>query len=226
MQFIAARYQAARPKDAPIDLIVVHSTAGRRGGDIPTLAGKTGRVVSAHYYIQKDGLEIQFVEDHREAWHAGQSSWAGFPSRWGSLNWRSIGIELENLNTGKDPYPEYQIETCAARIRQLCQKWDIPMNRKHIVGHYEVSPGRKTDPRGLDLDDLVRRVNRWQPPEVVRWVVETTAVVNIREGRSTKFPIHSQLMFGERVVVDDDTDGWLHLADGRGFISKAYTKRS
>ena len=42
-----------------------------------------------------------------------------------------------------------------------CKKWSIPADRKHIVGHYEIAPNRKTDPKGLNLDLFVERVRQY-----------------------------------------------------------------
>ena len=58
------------------------------------------------------------VNSEDTAWHAGQSFWNGLATVGNSLNWRSIGFELVNLNTGKDPYPEAQI-AAARRVGGL-----------------------------------------------------------------------------------------------------------
>ena len=45
----------------------------------------------------------------------------------------------------------------------------------------------------------------------------------VREGRATSYPIAlggaCKLAPGTAIVVDDVTDGWAHLRDGRGFVS-------
>jgi N-acetyl-anhydromuramyl-L-alanine amidase AmpD len=72
------------------------------------------------------------------------------------VNDYSIGIEMTNMNDGKDPYPEAQYKAVAEIIRRCRQHYDIPNNR--IVSHAEVAlpPGRKTDPKGFKFKKLLK----------------------------------------------------------------------
>ena len=156
MQFYVSPNRAARHEKKTPDLIVIHATVGSWESALSWMLNHHSRV-SAHYLIGKQGRIARLVPEQEEAWHAGLSSWPGFPSHRSSLNWRSIGIELENANDGKDPYTEYQIGTCAGLVSRLSREHGIPLSRQRVVGHWEISPGRKTDPRGFDLDELVQR---------------------------------------------------------------------
>lgn len=64
-----------------------------------------------------------------------------------------------------------------------------------------------------------------QPP-ARQWYVTITAEhgLRIRQGRGTDFPVVEVIPYGARVLVGDDTDGWLWLCDGRGFIAKDFTR--
>ncbi|HWQ14690.1 MAG TPA: N-acetylmuramoyl-L-alanine amidase [Roseiflexaceae bacterium] len=133
-----------------VRMVVMHSTAARGPGDFNYLrrGGAPDRPVSIHYYIAKDGTISQMVPDHDIAWQAGKSSWkvdgqVVAPS----CNPISVGIELENLNTGRDPYPEAQYQAALWLTRHLVTKYNIP--RSQVVRHLDISPGRKTDPRGF-----------------------------------------------------------------------------
>jgi N-acetyl-anhydromuramyl-L-alanine amidase AmpD len=90
---------------------------------------------------------------HR-AWHAGRSIWKGREG----CNDYSIGIELVNLNDGQDPYPEVQHQANLALCAYLAHKYSI--NPEDIIGHVDIAipPGRKTDPRGYDLNRLRHEV--------------------------------------------------------------------
>jgi N-acetyl-anhydromuramyl-L-alanine amidase AmpD len=88
---------------------------------------------------------------HR-AWHAGVSSWQGRSN----LNDWSVGIELVNWNNGEDPFPEAQHQANADLTAHLCRKYNI--QPEFILAHYDVSPGRKTDPKGYDMNRLRREV--------------------------------------------------------------------
>lgn len=82
-------------------------------------------------------------------WHAGRSTG---PEGKG-VNAYSVGIELENANTGKDPYPKAQLDALAHLLREL--RSAIP-SLVWLTTHREVClpPGRKTDPVGLDWEPL------------------------------------------------------------------------
>ena len=101
--------------------------------------------VSAHYLIGKDGMVYKLVHEEDVSWHAGVSFWQGRSG----VNAFSIGIELVNRNDGADPYPEMQIAACAQLVKAICAEKFI--THDNVVGHLDVAPGRKNDPRGLDL---------------------------------------------------------------------------
>ena len=142
-----------RPAEAPIDTIVVHSTV------VPTLE-KTTEVfqrgepvnpnpVSAHYTIGRDGSIVQNVSTFARAWHAGGGVDAtGRPNP----NNYTIGIELVNLNDGKDPYPDAQIQALRGIIASMRYRFPI----KQIVSHEYIAqpPGRKSDPKNFPWDRL------------------------------------------------------------------------
>jgi N-acetylmuramoyl-L-alanine amidase len=137
-----------RPDPDNITTIVVHATANSTLVGVISWFQNPTAYVSAHYVIGKDGKMVQMVKDEDRAWHAGKSEWRGVPN----VNDYGLGIELVNLNDGQDPYPEAQYQSLVKLCQALAHKYDIPT--EDIVGHYQVSPGRKTDPRGLDLSKL------------------------------------------------------------------------
>jgi Tol biopolymer transport system component len=61
---------------------------------------------------------------------------------------------LVNLNDGQDPYPEAQHEAAVQLAAYLVTKYNIEV--EDIVAHADVAlpAGRKTDPRGYDMDRL------------------------------------------------------------------------
>ncbi|MGP5435918.1 1,6-anhydro-N-acetylmuramyl-L-alanine amidase AmpD [Psychrobacter alimentarius] len=97
-----------------------------------------GAEVSAHLFIERDGAITQFVSFEERAWHAGRSSYLGRPD----CNNYSIGIELE----GSDfvSFTNTQYETLAQIILAIYRAY--PKTRRHLTGHSDIAPGRKTDP--------------------------------------------------------------------------------
>lgn len=97
-----------------------------------------GAQVSAHLLIERDGTITQFVNFDARAWHAGKSSYLSRPE----CNDYSIGIELE----GSDfvSFTAVQYEVLAQVVAALYKAY--PKTRRHLTGHSDIAPGRKTDP--------------------------------------------------------------------------------
>ncbi len=143
-----------RPDPDDIWAIVIHATANSSLDGVVTWFKNPEAQVSAHYSIGKDGRIVQHVRDKDRAWHAGKSEWRGIAN----VNNYAIGIELVNLNDGQDPYPEEQHQANLQLCIYLCRKFNIlPEN---IMGHLDIAipAGRKTDPRGYDLERLRQEV--------------------------------------------------------------------
>lgn len=145
-----------RPPAVDIDLVVLHSISLPEGeygngriddffcnrldiGAHPEFAALEGLEVSAHLLIDRDGTLTQYVPFDRRAWHAGESSFAGR----GNCNDYSIGIELEGTERGG--FTDSQYAALAEVVRLLMDVWP-GLTAERVVGHSEVSPGRKTDP--------------------------------------------------------------------------------
>lgn len=97
-----------------------------------------GMQVSAHLFIERGGRITQFVNFNDRAWHAGRSSYLGQPE----CNDYSIGIELEGSDF--QPFTDEQYEALAQAIVAIYQAY--PKTRRHLTGHSDIAPGRKTDP--------------------------------------------------------------------------------
>jgi N-acetylmuramoyl-L-alanine amidase len=136
----------SRGQNSRVDIIVLHYTASTKPSALMTL---TNRDVSAHYVVSDDPKPVVYrlVNEDRNAWHAGESSWYGRTF----INQRSIGIEIVHpgwqpnaKGENGHPYPDAQIEVVAKLTRDIAQRHGIlPEN---IVGHSDVAPGRKVDP--------------------------------------------------------------------------------
>jgi N-acetyl-anhydromuramoyl-L-alanine amidase len=95
--------------------------------------------VSSHLCIRRDGAVTQYVKFTDRAWHAGQSSYNGRTA----CNDFSIGVELEGTDTLA--YEEVQYQALADAIAALCAAYPR-LATERVVGHSDISPGRKTDP--------------------------------------------------------------------------------
>ena len=156
----------SRRNPTDITAIVMNASANSSQESVVKWYNNPNAQVSMHYTIGKEGTIVQHVLDRNRAWHAGRSAWKGRDN----LNDFSIGVEFINLNDGLDPYPEAQHEAAVRLVAFLVDKYDIALD--DIVAHYDVAdpPGRKTDPRGYDMERLRREVaevtGRPLPPTV------------------------------------------------------------
>ncbi|PCJ37543.1 MAG: 1,6-anhydro-N-acetylmuramyl-L-alanine amidase AmpD [Cellvibrionales bacterium] len=148
--------QGERPAGCEVSLLVIHNISlppGQFGGgyieqffsntlsadEHSYFAEIADLQVSAHLLIDRQGEVVQFVPLSQRAWHAGDSSFAGCAN----CNDYSIGIELEGTDT--EPYSDKQYQSLVQVCQQLLVKYPA-LNAERIVGHSDISPGRKTDP--------------------------------------------------------------------------------
>jgi N-acetyl-anhydromuramyl-L-alanine amidase AmpD len=143
-----------RPAGTVIDTIILHATVIDSLKDVISIFENPESKVSAHYTIDRDGTIAAHVSESMRAWHAGESL---MPDGRPGVNDFSIGIELVNLNDGFDPYPDSQLEILGLLLSAIKMRHPI----QFILPHSEVAhpPGRKSDPKGLDLNRIsVRKI--------------------------------------------------------------------
>ncbi|WP_236653500.1 N-acetylmuramoyl-L-alanine amidase [Streptacidiphilus melanogenes] len=124
---------ANRPADGiAIRYIVIHDTEASYSSTINSFSALDDPEASAQYVIRSsDGQVTQMVSNTDEAIHAGNKY----------VNVHSIGVEHEGYAiSGASWYTESQYESSAALVKYLAQKYGIPLDRQHIIGHDDV-PG-------------------------------------------------------------------------------------
>ncbi len=121
-------------REQPIDAILIHDTEGGWDASMATLQFDPGK--SVHYLIDRDGSRVaQFIPEAYNGWHAGNSCW----------NNRSIGIE--HVGFAGDPYATELYEKSAELVKNILERHpSIPLDREHIVGHYQVPAGTSCAP--------------------------------------------------------------------------------
>lgn len=112
-----------------VQFIVIHTMQGSYAGSISWFRNPAA-MASAHYNIRSsDGQVTQMVANGDTAWHGG--NW--------SYNQRSIGIEHEGYVA--DPgrwYTAAMYASSARLVRALCDRYRVPIDRAHIIGHYQI----------------------------------------------------------------------------------------
>ncbi len=127
--------------------IVIHYTDTVDFDETCAILQDPQKKVSSHVVIDVDGKVYRLVDDNKTAWHAGLSYWRGVRN----INHHALGVELQNGgvrypdNHGKlSDFPPKQI----AALINLLQYWQkkFSITAPNIIGHSDVSPGRKIDP--------------------------------------------------------------------------------
>jgi len=213
--------------------IIIHSSGGPDLTSALEWSIDPDSKTSAHILIGRDGEVIQLVPLNSSAWHAGASEWDGSSN----LNEHSIGIELVNAgfcqpagsewvsafgkvypkselffpqgsgeNIGWQTYPQIQLETAAKVCTALKKFYKI----EQILGHEQVSPGRKWDPgpafRMIEFSALVEsiltvsapvapsdqdQINQNEPKKVDQSKATTYKVQNLESGEVKEFTLNS-----------------------------------
>lgn len=146
--------------------IVIHQTWGSYPSDYDYMHNPkppNNSPVSAHLYIRKYGPATLFVPLEDAAWGCytdpknktnNPKLWAFWPEA--NQNWHAINIECESLDG--ELLTSAQFNKLAELIAYLVNRFNIPFDRYHIVGHGELSTV-KHDPIKLDWDALFGAVS-------------------------------------------------------------------
>lgn len=121
-------------RTATIDKVIIHVTQGSYEGSIKWFQDPKAEV-SAHYVVRSsDGQITQTVRDSDTAYHAKQA------------NASALGIEHEGYIDDPSWFTDTMYRASAALTGALCDKYGIPKDRAHIIGHDEAPGTDHTDP--------------------------------------------------------------------------------
>jgi N-acetyl-anhydromuramyl-L-alanine amidase AmpD len=130
-----------RPTQQKIEYIVIHDAEGYFAGT--TQLAQNPNWVSWHYTMRSvDGHTAQHLKAKDVGWHAG--NWY--------VNAKAVGIEHEGFAAHGGWYTETMYRSSAKLVRYLAQKWDVPLDRQHILGHDNVPGTIPTTVGGMHWD--------------------------------------------------------------------------
>lgn len=244
------------------DTLVVHYTGTISDGASINALYSSKREVSAHFVIKKDGTIVQLMPLNKIAWHAGVSQMGNrkYLNKYslgieivnpGYLTPTSDGNFITAYNNkvtsdkavlARHPherderywhkYDEAQIEA----VNHLCLELrDLFQVMRYIVGHDEISPGRKQDPGPLfpikKLRDLVLQQGKLEEevtmPDLPKSGFVSVPLLNIREkGETGAAKVAMPLSKGQKVDILDENNGWYKVkTDITGWVSAKYIDR-
>ncbi len=260
IRFIVLHYTAGGSGTGSRDFMMKSPTEKGGGG------GKK-RYASAHCVIDRDGSCWQIVPFNLKARHAGTSQWKGLHSlnqysigieiaNYGWLNKQGDGRYSRKGQTpvfnaedviidtmpgsndirGWEPYPEDQLMAVEELVNTLIHKYP---GITEVLGHQEISPGRKFDPGPAFPMQRFRNLidNRGYGAmegttaiaEPFEDIIITKTLLNIREGNGSNFEKlpASPLAKGTELKLLDKSGIWylVQLVDNPeiiGWVHSAY----
>lgn len=201
----------------PIIGIVVHGTGGGLKSSLSTLKTGDKRGVSIHVLIAQDGTQYVMLPGEKAANHAGAVSSSftlnGKTYRGTAVNKATLGVELVNLQDGRDAYPKIQLQS----LGWLINHWRSIHGPLPVLRHGDLDPTRRRDPYQLTVNQIEEAAAKvaTNPPVSLpkRYRVRGLPVY---EQSDRDGPLWGSLRQDEIIEIDDPKNG--HLADGRGFI--------
>ena len=120
---------SSRPSaEFPVNLIVMHDIEGPALSAVRWFQDPRAQV-SAHYVVDAvTGKVYQQLKERDIGWHAGNRE----------INARSVGIEQEGFAYRPGFFTPVLYEASAKLVRDISKRHNIPRDRAHIIGHFEV----------------------------------------------------------------------------------------
>ncbi|MFJ4988169.1 N-acetylmuramoyl-L-alanine amidase [Streptomyces sp. NPDC088732] len=146
-QFVQASSTGVQVSNRPangikLTQIVLHTTEGSYDAAIRTFQGPNA--TAAHYVMRSsDGAVTQMVSDKDVAFGDGNYD----------SNLHSIQIEHEGFSAfGAQWYTDAVYQQTAKLVKYLAERYDIPLDRQHILAHDNVPGGKTADLAGMHWD--------------------------------------------------------------------------
>jgi len=243
IQIPSPNFTAGRMNYRP-EAIVIHIMEGSLSGTDSWFKDRQSSV-SAHYGIGMNGEIHQYVQENDTAWHAGRvnaPSWNLIKPAGNGLfrnpNYYTIGIEHEG-NENSD-WTDAMYESSSSLVAEIARRWDIPIDRNHIIGHHEIyslktCPGFKVDLS--KLVDLCRRKAGYQPSYAIidqTGSVRTKVQLRIRDNNPFTTasvvritPVGEAINYVGYTDEGQDIEGvtkWYKTADGNWFWGGGVTE--
>ncbi len=225
--------------------LVIHYTANGSAGGAVNWFTRSDANTSAHLVIGHDGAITQLLNFDTVGWHAGKSEWKNVKGlnshsvgievvNWGILSKSSAGSWVSWTGTpipdqrvilashrhrpgqsdGWEVFDEVQFMATVDAARAIVEEYGI--GPSDVVGHDDISPGRKVDPGpAFDMDRfraLVfgRSEDDWND---LAYKVRSNSGLNLRKGPSVDHEVIKLLDDGAEVHAIEQTGKWWLVAE-------------
>ena len=234
------------------DMIVNHVAEGSFAGTVSWCSNPNSGV-SCHFVSGENGEIDNLVDLDKAAWCNGTSTASGAKydyrratnrlvrERATNANYYTISIEHAGFSY-KDRcggLTEAQYNAVLQLHKELISKYDIPVDREHIVGHYEIAPKEKPNCPGPQFpwDRLMSDLLAWKngttaaPTKDVKVEPYTVKInsddgfLNVRAGAGMSYKVNTTVKNGGVYTIVAQNGDWGKLKSGAGYIYLPLTKK-
>ncbi len=222
------------------EAVVIHIMEGSLSGTDSWFRNPASKV-SAHYGIGQTGEVHQYVKETDTAWHAGRvnaPSWKlirpGGNGFFINPNLYTIGIEHEG-NENSDWTEEMYISS-SELVKVVCNRWNIPIDRSHVIGHHEIYSLKTCPGNKVNLDKLISLASNsptLESPTGIDKILQpgkatTKVTLNIRTQPNTRLAPLTKVVAGLQLSFDgfvndgetiEGNSKWLFTNEGNWFWS-------
>ena len=234
------------------DMIVNHVAEGSFYGTISWCCNRNSGV-SCHYVSGKNGEIENIVDLNKAAWCNGTDTTSGAKydyrrstnrlvrERATNANYYTISIEHEGFSykDGCGALTEAQYNAVLNLHKELITKYNIPVDREHIVGHYEIAPREKPNCPGPNFqwERLMADLIAWKngttavPTKDVKVTPYTVKInsddgfLNVRAGAGMSYKVKTTVKNGGVYTIVAQNGDWGKLKSGAGYIYLPLTKK-
>ena len=149
--------------------VVMHIAEGTLAGCDSWFNSPGNEGSSTHYAIGKNGEIHQYVEETDAAWGNGQVKKPTWPLLIDGVNPNLSTISIEHEGHTGEPWTEDMFHSDIWLVSQIAQRWNIPFDRDHIIGHYRIDGVNRPNCPGTGLPwdrllaELAKTVNPGDP---------------------------------------------------------------
>jgi N-acetyl-anhydromuramyl-L-alanine amidase AmpD len=167
-------YERAHRPNSKIKRIIIHVAQAPAGSVLNTF--RNGNVsASSHYVVSSSGQVFHMVPDRSIAWHSGNRTY----------NATSIGIEHAGYVQKKKSLTEPMYRASANLVARLADRYGIPLDRQHVIGHNEVPDPNHPRQRG-GFDHHTDPGRYWKWGEYMRYARGFERDANERDGKAAE----------------------------------------
>ncbi len=140
------------------EIIVIHIMAGTLEGTSSWFKDPKSQV-SAHYGVGVKGQKIRYVLDTDTAWANGRVDKPNFKLYKPGINPNLYTLSIEHEGQDLSKGTATMIETSAKLVKELADKYGIPLDRDHVIGHYQIyglKPNCPSTDKGI-IDTIIAK---------------------------------------------------------------------